>query len=138
MQTRCRVEFQIFDFPESPDELTQKLGMAPSRVSVPGDRAPLVPHRRLKVSRWILEAPNHDAPLQDQLHELLDLLWPLADRINDLPVGERVIECVVHDVDRSVPLTFDNDDIARIARLDAHFDITYYNVDSDDPRLNQA
>ncbi len=137
MQTSCRVEFEIFDFSESPNELTQKLGITPSRVSVPGDRAPLMPHRRLKVSRWAVEAPSQDAPLQDQLHELLDLLMPLADRINDLRGGERVISCVINDVDRSVPLTFDNDEIARIAKLDAHFDITYYNVDSDDTTINQ-
>ena len=138
MESRVRAYFALFGFHEDPEEISQIVGIAPSRTQRAGepisiardhpslfrDAAPLV-----KVNSWVLDSgldpsadvASHVRALLDHLEPVRDVLARLAERY------DAVFNCIVESYGGDRPaICFDNDIVKAVGQYNAALDVDLY------------
>ena len=82
---RTEVVFRVVGAFDSVEEITEKLGIAPTEAYCKGEVVPRHPERRYPNGYWGLESsPSEDQCLADHLHSLLTILEDKSDSIREL------------------------------------------------------
>lgn len=127
-----RVYFAIYDY-ETPDELTDRLDIQPSRTELKGSRRSIGPNSasvEILNNAWILDA--NPGELNDQFRSLFFRLENAIDKINGLSDIDLQFSVVVNSEDANTGLHFDNDILLKVAELHgATIDVDYYYVGED-------
>ena len=126
-----RVSINVCGHIRSPQEITELLGLVPTRTTVQGEPIP-VPRTILKYKRncWILEGSSDPScPFENQVDALLDRVTLLADKFSELPDDLTVaVHCVVYDYERATALILSRTAIRSAARIGAGIDIDYIDL----------
>jgi hypothetical protein len=130
-RTATRAFFRVIGFACSPDELSNAIGLQPTRTWNEGDLVTSRSTRRQKSSGWELASGLAKEATPDQhASRLLDRLGPAADSLKRMPVEASVLSIVleIHGGDRP-PLGLSRENVARLAALGAELDIDLYVFD---------
>jgi len=124
--TRIHVYFAVHGFGESPQVVTELLGIAPTTAWAAGDPGPHGNARHF--ARWSLASPaGETATVEDQLTELLPLLEAraaaVAETIRRFDCG---IQCAAYFHEANPGFRLDAELVARVAALGLSLDFDLY------------
>jgi len=130
--TRIHVYFAVHGFGESPQVVTELLGIAPTTAWAVGDAGPHGSARHL--ARWSLASPaGETATVEDQLAELLPPLEAraasVAETARQFDAG---IECAAYFHEVNPGFHLDAALVARVAALGLSLDFDLYCLGSPD------
>src|SRR6266508_874114 len=111
-----------------PDEVTNRLGMRPSRARAPGILSP-VTGRPYPDGAWIVESDQPPwAPLDAHVAAVLSRVAGLWHELKGLAAEHSAgLSCVVHSFGGDTPtIGFDPVDVRRLAELGAWIDVDLY------------
>lgn len=120
---KINVTFSIYDFDDSPEELTEKIGIEPSETGVAGDVKYIGPEGKpkatvkIKRNMWRLKSDlSPELPLEEQLSRLLDKLLVKKD---NLKIGRcnKEIFCAIYFNDNNPNLVLSKELIDKLSEL---------------------
>jgi hypothetical protein len=124
--SKVYVRLKIISDALTPEQISNRLGMSPSKSWHAGDRrGPTI--IKEKCNGWVLESDlPPGAPLEAHVESLLARLAPLSDRIESLAEGNIVeFSCVAY-AKEAPALNFQKSLLRQIVNLGASLDIDLY------------
>lgn len=134
---RLEVSFNITGFKCTPEEVTARLGVTPSRVWRTGDVIGPSTKRR-KFNGWVLRsAVETQMDLEEHVHWLLERLPQDLSGLTDIsPEWQVELACSVYVHDQTPAMSLDSESLSRLTALGSGLDIDIYvvgTVDDDAP-----
>ena len=137
MGNEIKVRFILTGFECAPAEITERLGLDPSRTWMVGD--PMLGGARVyKKNGWRLELIDDDASgVEALVEQLLQQLEPSGDAIAELALENYAeISCIVFATEYVPALHFSHKTLQRITQLGAEIDIDLYCLTSDETNVS--
>ncbi len=129
-----RVSLKIVGFSCKPQEISESLGLEPSKSWEKGDVIDSRIKRRRAESGWMIGSGlSDDAPVLTQVETLTYKLLPIKHNFEKLPPEARVsIYCVIYSTDGRPEISFPSETIKALAELDVGMEFDIYQIPSDD------
>ena len=132
-QTEVKVHLSITHFECFPDEITQILGITPTRTWQRGTPIPKSKGGVRKVNGWSLESPlDSTRSPEEQVDAILNKVMPNAERFEKLPPKcELNLSCAIYAYDDSQRVfSFSSEAVKALAAIGAPISIAYYDFTS--------
>lgn len=134
-RTEIKIRLSISGFSCPPEEVTQVLGLSPTKTWRRNDSIP----RTIMVYKengWRLEAPGSPyASVEKQCTVLMERITPRLEAFKELPPGSEVeLSCVIYVYHNERPsLSFSPEVIRTLATIGGLIDIDYYDLSDATP-----
>lgn len=129
MRSEIKVRLTIKNFPMSPDELSQRLGLQPTTAWMKGQPKKLAKGSLYSFNNWELDSGlNNSESLENHLKALMGKIIPLQMNFTKVcPLYETTISCVIYSYEKDRPsIFFDKETVDLVAQLKASIDIDLY------------
>lgn len=129
---RLEVSFNITGFTCTPEEVTARLGVTPSRVWRTGDAVGSSAIRR-KFNGWLVQSTvETQMNLEEHVHWLLEHLPQDLSGLTEIsPEWHAELACSVYVHDQTPAMALDSESLKRLAALGAGLDIDIYVLGAD-------
>jgi hypothetical protein len=133
MSDEIRVTLKITDFECSPEEISNLLGIKPTKQWERGDVIDLRVTRRRGNNGWMLASGlSTESSVQQQIKVLLEILLPRKERFMVLPEGSRVaINCIIYTNHGRPDISLSVDIVSAIGSINAGLDFDLYLLPSE-------
>jgi Domain of unknown function (DUF4279) len=128
-QATVKVSLVIKGFSCAPEEVTEIIGVDPTRTWLRGDRISALATNLRHENGWELKGSLGDGnPLDVQVLAMLRLLAPAQSRFSGLPDCSVRLSCAVYAYEGSPQMFLPREAIAGLAGIGAEVDIDYYDM----------
>ena len=136
-QSEIKAKLKIADFECSPEEITEILGICPTKIWRNGEKVHPRAKNVYKSNGWMLASPCDpvNSSVDQQIEPLLSIIKPHIDAFEKLPSGIYIeLACIIRVADYREPaIWFSADTIRIIAQMRASIDIDVYDFREIEP-----
>jgi len=131
-QFEIKARFTIAGFECSPEEITQILGIRPTKTWLRGEPVTSKAKNVYKENGWTLTSPCNpvSSTLDEQVDALISIIPPRIQAFAKLPAGVYIeLACIIRVADYSQPVIgFSANTIRIIAQIGANIDVGIYDL----------
>jgi hypothetical protein len=132
VDSKIKVHINITDFDVDPEEITEIIGIQPTKTRKAGDPVPRT-IIKTKMNGWLLYAPcdPFKSDLDEQVEKLLEIIEPYKDNFSKLPKGTHIeLSCFLYSYKERPIIGFSAESIKKLAEIGASIDVDSYDFSS--------